>query len=80
MQVAVEGELCRVGVLLNSKEVGAIAILEAIARSLELPLRTMAFLPVGSKSSLERFGRRHIQSGQHDHWTNHGGRFHCPIP
>lgn len=78
MQIVVRGELFRIGLPLNSKEVGAIAIPEAIALSLELPLGAMASLPVGSKSLLERLGCRHVQGGQHDHRTNNGMWFHSP--
>jgi hypothetical protein len=53
------------GLLLNSEKVRSIPILEAIARSLELPLRTMASLPVGPETTLERFCCRQIQGGNH---------------
>jgi hypothetical protein len=68
------------GLLLNSEKVRAIPILEAIARSLELPLRTMASLPVGPESTLERFCCRQIQGGNHYDREIKCNTFICLVP
>ena len=64
--------------MLDPKKIGAISIPECAARALELPLRTMAFLPVGPKSSLERFGGRKIQGADDDDRANQKRHSHLP--